>query len=257
MVGLFCLLVNASAQNADKSGKPVFEVKLIKQTYLRLEPIYLLIRHKAVAPGGEPGQADISALVTYQGLQKRFDSLTVYVVSGAPQPVPTSPGFASVFVLDPSGNNPKRRPPKLVMQTREIVIERVDEFFPSYGEYQIRFIFDGAKPNVFSVTIKPPTGIDLAAYEQLSKFKSPLSFYWVWEDKDGVSILESFVNKFGRSVYGEYATLYLAQIYLARGQNDQAKTEFLKIKDSIHVSVAKDAREALAEIERRQTADRK
>ena len=133
----------------------------------------------------------------------------------------------------------------------------MDEFFPSYGKYQIRFIFDGAKPNVFSVTIKPPAGIDLAAYEQLSKFKNPLSFYWVWEDKNGVSMLESFVNKYGRSVYGESATLYLGQIYLLRAQNDQAKTEFTKIKNSKHISIAADAREALAEIERRKAVERK
>ena len=109
--------------------------------------------------------------------------------------------------------------------------------------------------NAIELQILEPIGTDKEALEFLRKHENPLSFDWVFKDKDGDASLEDFVNRFGNSVYGETAISHLANLYLARNKADKAKVEFEKLKSSKNRILAKEANKALAEIASRKRED--
>jgi len=176
-------------------------------------------------------------IVIETGAEKReFSSLTVFRSLLARQPTQIKPGenYDEEFTLESS----------------------LDEFFPRPGTYTIYFVLNSSKENrlvsnSLEITIDNLTGIDKKAIDFIKRNKVhqyyPMLFSWDVTAKasDGRTLLEEFVSKYDRSVYGDSAILQLGTYYFARGELGKAKLEFDKIRNSSNPRIAKEAKNRL------------
>lgn len=268
MFSLITLVQPFEAQEQNKvEDERTLDVQLEKSNYILLEPIYA--KFKVTLPSTDivPKISEaLSIRVSFKGKTKQFRGITLNVISsGDPQPLPKIdngellgliPGvtsskdtkISSKQVVTEKDTFAER---KHLSYEKEEIIDRVGDFFPEPGNYQIQFVLNGAKSNTIDITIEEPLGINKEAFDFLNKYEDAMSFYWIWKEKDGISLLETFVNKYGESVYGESAISFLGNVYLAKGEIDKAKAEFEKIKSSENAIVAKEANKSLADIARR------
>jgi hypothetical protein len=224
-------------------AKMSFEVELAKKNYLPLEPVIATFKltNKADVPVKVEFPdllLDTSAKVAVDGKVTEFNALTL--TFGRPQHLPEHevPLFGSGDVYE-----------------KEYQIEV--PLFPKPGNYQVQFFLDlSDKGNTrlmsdpVNITVDKPAGADAEAFEFLNKFENGISFYWVWKEKNGISLLETFVDKYGQSVYGDQAILYLGSVYRAKDELDKAQAEFEKIRFSKNKFIALKANNSLAEIEK-------
>lgn len=134
----------------------------------------------------------------------------------------------------------------------------VASFFPEPGNYQIQFELHSPggdktiQSNILDVTIVKPTGANKEALDYMKKHHEFFGLSsWTPEGNENQALLETFVNKYGESVYGEIAISNLGAFYLAKGEFDKAKAEFEKISGSQNTVIAKEANDLLADIARK------
>lgn len=251
-------VLEAQESNPQESEKP-YTARLQKSRYLLSEPIVVEFRWKTPTPArlGYRVLQETGIKVSFKGKTHEFPALTSIVTTGGGVELPSVDRSNYNLYLGGliAGGHPPPPPPKYLEQ-KEIIDIALD-FFPESGNYQIQFVYGGVSSNVIDLTIKEPTGINRAAFEFLSKHQEATSFYWVWEEKNGIALLEVFVAKYRRSVYGDLAISHLAGIYLAKGDLDMAKAEFEKIKSSKNPVIAKEANTSLADIAKRKSDVRK
>lgn len=225
-----------------------FEVNINKRTIFRFEPVFA--EFKATLPFGDekPSFArETSVKVTFQGETKDFGLLSQ---SEMPQRLPAPKEVPLLGSRSTDAHS--------VNDTYCGVesLERVEEFFPVSGVYQIQFLLHASSGTMvcdpIEITVTDPSGgVDKHAFDMLKKYEQPMSFSWVWKEKNGLSLLENFVEKYGDSVYGEMAIRYLANVYKAKDELDKAQMEFEKIKSSENSIIAKEANSSLADISKR------
>jgi hypothetical protein len=251
----FVLCVHLQFSRSGINGKSL-EVQLDKTHYKMGEPIYadFKVTFDSSEKAPKVSQATV-VTITRNNTKKEFLGLTTHATTGAPQSLPNnkpelflSPGIVVSQGASYESEVTKLQEFSLVESTEEI--NRVVEFFPYPGTYQMQFELGGLKSDEIEVNIDQPEGKDKAAYSILRKFDEPLSFDWVWKRNDGQLLLERFVAEYGDTVYGESATRYLAYLYQAKNELDKAQSEFEKIQFSAHKPIADAALQALAEIKR-------
>ncbi len=134
----------------------------------------------------------------------------------------------------------------------------VGVFFPEPGNYQLQFVLHSAggdktvKSDIIEVTIEEPEGINKEASDFMRKHREFFGLSsWTPNSNESQTLLETFVRKYGQSVYGEIAISTLGTFYLERGDFDKAKAEFEKIKSSGNTIIAKHANNFLTNIAKR------
>lgn len=241
IVSIYLLAFGQTPENGDRSRsipEGTLTVKLNKSEYVLLEPI--VARFSFRLPSAEvigDLSRSTSIKLSYGGGTKEFNGLRHHVIIKDPIALPqgTPP---SLLPKDASPSSDAGE------QVKEEVIDRVDEFFPQPGFYQLQFFVhtnagNTVASNVIDVAVLEPTGTDKAAYEILRSFEKPMTFYWVWEVRDGLKRLQEFANTYRDTVYGEYAILHLGEAYLAKGEFAKAEVEFKKIRSSKNTHLAK------------------
>ncbi len=249
LLGSVCLITLVQSYKAQEVDsvlrEPSFDVRLNKKTYLLYEPMFAQFAAKLRAQDNKPlFLNETSVKVKFAGETKDFGKLGL--ITGSPQRLP------KILLPNLDGLSSENN---LICYEKEENIERVREFFPRAGNYQIQFFLHGSAKglasNVIDITIETPTGINKEAFNFLNQYESDTPFDWVWTQKKGVASLEEFVNKYSQSVYGDLAIQYLGNIYLAKGEFDKAWLEFEKLKNSEHKTLAEDAKRSLVVIEKR------
>jgi hypothetical protein len=163
---------------------------------------------------------DSTVIVESANEKREFNNLTVYRSQLARQPATLKSGetYEQEFTLECS----------------------LDELFPRSGTYAIRLVLNNLDEkrrlisNTVDITIDNVTDIDKEALDFINRNKVhryyPMLFSWNLEakTKDGRTLLEGFVSRYSRSVYGDYAILQLSRYYF----------------------IAKDAKSTLSDVEK-------
>lgn len=256
---------NALSQNAVKVDGTL-EAQPKKSDYILLEPVY--VKFKVTVPSAAVPRLSeaITASISFRGKTRQFRGLSSNVADpGNPQKLPETNvkellGMtATVGILDDAlmsskqvaqGDKEKNKTVESGSYSYESeeVIERVEDFFPEPGNYQIRFYLFGAASNSVDITIVEPTGIDKEAFDFLKRYKNPLTFEWVSQEKNGLALLKTFVDKYGDSVYGEAAVYQLGLSYFYKAEFEKAKVLFEKLKNSKNKNISKNAEDSLRDI---------
>lgn len=235
----------AQSKKQDDFEKMKFEVAPDKDSYILLEPIRLKFKfsNQTSAPVTtfQPFFIHESKLIIFfNGETRVFNDLSS--INGIP-----AVRFPIIF-----------KPQSLVSDEKIFNPAFVGAFFPVAGDYKLQFILrsaDGEKSiqsNVLDIRIEEPAGIDRDALDFLRRNEKYFGLSsWVFSDKEGTELLEQFVRRYGRSIYGDFGISGLAYTYLGQSKLDKAKAEFEKLKDSEHKTIAEDARRNLVDIEKR------
>jgi hypothetical protein len=267
-VGVVTIFSFAQFFSAQETVKDDFDrtlhVELDKSSYVMLEP--MLAKFNLTLPSADRSPRilkSISVKITYNGRTRQFQGLTLITTQGEPQPLPAGnhDGLLNNGELDSlRKGNSNVQPTNVEIKSHDFdeeeIIDRVGEFFPNPGKYQIQFLlhYPTGKvipSNVIEITVEEPSGIDKEAFDFLNKYENAISFFWVWKEKNGEALLAEFVNKYGGSLYGESAISYLGNVYLAKVDLDKAKAEFEKIKASENSTIARNATNSLTDIAKR------
>ncbi len=226
-------------QQTYETSELSYAVELNKIEYFLLEPVFVNFKLTNISRSILTIEKPIfllDSILTVEfpsGEKREIDSMSLS--SGRPQHLP--------------GNKSKLQPLQVYDQTSVLPIS--SNILVNEGKYKLKFSLNGITSNTLEITVNNPTGIDKEAFDFLNKYETKNTFNWVWEEKNGISILEEFVSKYGNSVYGEQAISYLGNIYKAKGQFDKAQTEFEKLKSSKNKVISDEAKKAIEEIRTR------
>lgn len=253
LLGLFvltlgCIGVLAQTSALQSTSRDDFEnmtfgAELGKNNYLRSEPIFVKFRFSNQS--GMPQTtylpsflSDCKLLVTFGGITRKFD-LVSSVGGGVKLPgsVPPNWFLTADEVLDSS---------------------LAGKVFPEPGNYKLQFVLQSwgrgksINSGVIEVTIGDPTGLDKEAFEFMRQHHDFFGLSsWTPDVEANLKLLVRFVEKFGRSSYGEMAISSLGNFYLARGEFVKAEAQFEKIRLSENLIMAKEANRLLADIDRK------
>lgn len=151
--------------------------------------------------------------------------------------------------------------PNEIYEKEEMLGPSVGWHFTEKGTYQLQFILrsaDGShtlESNLIEIEIREPQGKDKEAFNFLNKHRDFFGLSsWFPEKKECENLLETFVNKYSQSVYGELAISSLGDTYFSKGEFDKAKAEFEKISSSDNKYIADNAKRSLTEIEAKKKA---
>lgn len=261
-VVVLMLVYTSHSVGQQTNGDPimrVFEVDLKKTSYLMLEPIYATFKaspepHNRIL---DPKRSSIR--ISFGGKIKVYRGLTMWEITDTPVRIPNVNGLLSVLTPTVPWANTVSPPPSAppvskLFDEQEIVIDRVAEFFPMPGRYQLQFEYNGALSNTIDITINEATALDLEAFDILRKYEDAYTFDWARKGENGRLKLEEFVEKYRQTVYGEYAAVHLARTYFLNGDRTIKTRSLLEeLVNSPHKSVATDAQSMLNEIVSRQS----
>lgn len=232
IVNLLALTQSFEAQEKSKDNfTRTLEVRLEKSNYVLFEPLFAKFKYTHPSTDGIPCILQTAMMkVNFQGTVREFPSLSTS--QGCPQALPS-----------------RNKMPEYITREEEGSLAGVESFFPQPGNYKIQFFLYGATSELIDVTIEEPAGIDREALNFLNKYENPLSFYWVFTEKDGITQLQTFVNKFSESAYGEIAAYQLGLTYFNKGEFDKAKIEFEKLRNGKNKFIARNAVNSLRDVE--------
>lgn len=241
MAGILLFAQNFYAQEKAGSVEDL-DVQFEKPSYFLLEPIFATFKYKLSSTENMPELSrETLVRVYFNGKTTEFSGLTFNITKGEPQPLP-----AGNFVLKNSASAPQNRD-----YEKEQIIERSAEFFPHAGDYKIQFVLRGIASKLIDIKIENPIGLNKDAFNFLNQHEGNVSFDWVWKEKNGIALLETFVDKYGDSVYGETAIQILGIYYFFCDEHDKAQAAFEKIKNSPHKPVFENAKQFLSDIAKR------
>lgn len=233
-VVLYTVAVTTDAQRITASNRSQeLGVQFNQTSFFLLEPMHV----RFTFPMPDDGvtlpriSQDMVVQVTFEGKTTKFQGLTSALTIGGTIRLPYQ---------------------QKQLQSEQIekyqLIDRTLEFFPKPGEYQIKFILNDLSSKSFSINILPPSGLDKQAFDFLVSRKGSGSFGWIWNEPDGVGLLEQFVREYGDTVYGDFAIQKLANIYLAQSDVRNAELQLKRLALSNRPNVAAEANKQLSEI---------
>ena len=243
-LGVFAQTPGIPKQNKDDFERLSFEVEVEKSNYLLSEPITIKFTFS---------NKTADSLISYQPVFTQESELKV-IFDGN---ITTFSSLSSIT------GKPMRFPltikPNVSIKDHEMFGPSFSgNFFPVPGKYIIQFILrrsDAVKSiasNIIDIVVEEPAGINREAFEFLKRHEKYFDLSsWVFQEKEGFALLETFVRQYDRSVYGEFGISSLAYSYLSQGEMEKAKTEFEKISFSQNKLFADDAKRSLADIERK------
>jgi hypothetical protein len=248
LILVFALCANGQTPTAieithrNNFEKMSFQVTLDKQSYLPLETIFAIF---------EFSNRTNSSLETYEPVFLRETKIK-YVFNGV---------AGEIDPLDYAGM-PGFRPAGSMLPGKSIVEEKMLTQTVGWelvrpGIYDLEFVLHDSSNSAFikapriKLEIKNPKGINKKAFDFINEHRDffGLSTWAILTDEQQ-KIMETFVNRFGNSVYGENAQWLLADSYLSEQKFDKAQLLFKRLRNSPHRIVSDEARQSLSEIER-------
>lgn len=243
-----CIAVSQTSQGrANDFTKMTFDAALEKTTFKELEPIDVRFKFSNKTDG---------PLTT---LTPDFLSYAEIKVTGN--------GRNEVIEISMVRPNTRRFPRTFQsgdsIEEKMILNTNLDLLFPYPGSYKVQFVLGDGKgtkaieSKPIEIVVDEPTGIDREAfdfinrYQKLSNYPQVLFSWSDQTDEKGKNLLVAFVEKYSQTVYGEFATQSLGNLYLVNGELEKAKAEFEKLKDSEHKTIVEDAKRNLLAIEKR------
>jgi hypothetical protein len=247
------------AQTDNQNVESNFKVEFQKSAYLLLEPVVAKLTLPVGVKTDCHFREETLVKITFESEIKEFNGISSLIITccGMNEELPRNSNFDLLLLVDAKTGKPLKtneQKPAPMPKTYETYqdLGRLSEFFPKPGKYEIQFVFGKFESNKAELIIEEPTGINKEAFSFLNKYVgNSISYDWVWSEKNGIALLEEFVAKYGKSVYGDQAISYLGNIYKLRDDVDKAQTEFEKIKTSDNKLIADEAKKALEEIKAR------
>ena len=196
-----------------------------KKEFVKLEPIpiTLTLSNKTT-----------QTILGHRALGFSANLVRVFVVQeGREQEVPQLSPFAKEMFIKPVEMKPGES-----YHAKELFTLNLDSLFPKPGEYQIQAIllFPNSKltvkSNTVAIHIREPEGIDRQAFDFIqanSRSSDFLSGRYLSGHQKAQSLLERFVMNYGESVYGDYATFLLGELYFVQEEYEKASELFLKV----------------------------
>jgi hypothetical protein len=235
------LVFVAGTFGQNKFGKLTFELSALKTTVLLLEPIpfKLTVTNNTDAP-----------VTVHHGLS--FSTGTVSLEIRPPNGKTVTPAQLS-YLQGRTFSIPKELASAESVEANEVFEFKLQNYFGKPGEYQVRATFhDKVGKSIRSgwtpLTVKAPTGMDLDAFEYISKKseRNPGNGmpFTSWKTDE----LEEFVMLHPRTTYANFARYGLGLLYESWRENDKAEAHFRQIEDSTFVH-ALDVKERLKKLE--------
>ena len=232
-----------TGSSSESTDRLVFEVDLNKSAYRPLEPIFASFRlsNESSQPiaASRPDFLRDAALTIIDPLGKSVVVGRLTNSSGGGRALPSAPSVLAC---------------RSVYRAEAVIaIDPMLLFEP--GTYKLRFSLNGPNKSIRSdwieITVIQPEGIDESALEFLQKNGSDPWFGDVFMEKTDAGTLIDFVDRYGKSIYGEYAALSLGRYYSNSGQPEKAIPEFDKVKSSSNAILARWASKGASEAEKR------
>jgi hypothetical protein len=232
LVSAFCLF--SLAQKRERSSKAAgfsklsFEISTINKTeFVKLEPIPFTLRLTNKTSETVLGH---SALKFSAGMVKLF------VAHGDKPSVlrQLSPFPKEIFV------KPIEMKPGDSYQARDLLTLNLDSIFAQPGEYEIYAVLlypnstEDIRSNTVKIRILEPQGVDREAYVFIHGHSRSSDFFsgrYLAGDVNAQSALERFVMSYKETVYGDYATFLLGELYLAQEDQGKANELFSRLAD--------------------------
>lgn len=132
------------------------------------------------------------------------------------------------------------------------------EIFAESGRYRLQFFLNGLESNIVDMEVMNPEGIDQDAFEFLKEHGRDIWFGRILQEKNGSELLETFVEKYSGSGYGDYAIASLGKYYLFfEKELGKAEAQLKKTRSSENGVIARDSNKSLADIAKRKAELRK
>ena len=248
-VVIFCLGIFLQSSNAQEKGrdgfeKMTFEVKFDKKNYFPVEPVFAKFKFSN----------QTQKLIETYAPNFVSESKVKFKIDGKMREISWFNSIIGGGIRFPNTFKPNE-----FYEREELLGPTFGWNFTEPGNFQLQFILrssDGSKTiesNVIDITIENPTGINKEAFDFMKKHKDFFGLSsWAYAGEERENLLETFVNNYSQSVYGELAISSLGTVYLvSKGQLERSRIEFEKIKDSSNNVIAEDAKRSLLEIEKR------
>jgi TolA-binding protein len=201
------------------------EIATTKEEFVQVEPIPIILSLRNETKMPINGH---TALEFRHGLIELF---TIHNDSGRQKIQDLSPvSFTAV--------DSERIAPGEQHQTTQLLIIKLDKIFPEPGTYEIQAVLNditsdkAIESNPVTVQIIEPAGIDSSALEYMETEGDPsyfLSGMALYDSDDAQNALEEFVQYFGDSSYGDYATYLLGRMYLFEAQYEEATEQISQV----------------------------
>ena len=242
-LGIFSQSFNAQEKGIDGFEKMTFEVEFNKKDYFPVEPVFAKFKFSN----------QTRKLIKTHTPNFVSESKVRFKVDGKVREIIWLNSITGGGMRFPSAFKPNE-----FYENEELLGPTFGWNFTEPGNYQLQFILhssDGSKTiesNVIYMTVENPTGINKEAFDFMKKHRDFFGLSsWGYAGDEREDLLETFVNNYSQSVYGELAISSLGTIYLvSKGQVEQARIEFEKVKDSPNKVIARDAKRSLEEIEK-------
>jgi hypothetical protein len=243
----FWQVANAQTESKSKFSQLKFEVKSPKDKYLPLEP--LQFSYKIFNPTDSPVEVYwVFPDVIFSLNVRKDDKINTPQLSS----LMARKGLTIIQ-------------PNQVFEGSEVLNFQLLNIFPEYGKYELFFTIYGKEldkesngkvvSNKVEITMQEATNINAEALDFIYKtHKTPIlmGVFQYWEDKrenKNQNPLEEFVEKYSRSVYGDYAIFYLGIGYKNQKKYDLATKELNKLKDKKDFGYSCEVKSYLEEIE--------
>lgn len=148
------------------------------------------------------------------------------------------------------------------LESKQLLAFYLDKSFPRPGTYRIQAkMFDGSctneiRSNVLTIRVVRPGGLTLKALKSIksmgasSYFFSGVGFSSQEQER---AALEDFIAKFGDTVYADYATFSLGELYFYDNKYEQASKRFSVLEKKTDFVFSDKAKKYLENIRRENT----
>lgn len=202
------------------------EIGTAKDEYLPLEPIPIVLdlinqTKKRVAWRHAFSQNDTELfVVSFDGSVKKIDiqKPLLELIEASPHPKVFEPGGSEHF--------------------KPLVTVWLNDILSQPGNYQIQAVIHGAnwseeiKSNLLPVRIAEPEGLNKQALDYLMSEPSLFDLfagYDLSENPKALSTLEGLAKNYSESVYGDYASFRLGELYFYKKKHRKAQEYFDKV----------------------------
>ena len=152
---------------------------------------------------------------------------------------------------------PRKIAPGENHQATQLLNVDLDKIFPEPGSYQIQAVLQDIDnkqeihSNLITIRITSPNDLNLQAFEYIRNSENPSYFFTgvsFTDSEQERKVIEDFVSKFGGSVYGDYATFLLGELYFSRKEYQKASEQFNKVAKNVNFVFAGKASEFIVRI---------
>lgn len=204
-------------------SKLTLKIRSTKEDFVQLEPIPIIFNLSNETAQPIVGHAALE-------LPNKFVKLFMIEADGEPHEIQNLSPITAHTVAAPREISPGEN-----LESKQVLAFYLDKSFPHPGSYRIQAkLYDPSwtneiKSNLLTIRVLRPDGLTLKALKSIksmgasSYFFSGVGFSSKEQER---AALEDFAAKFGGTVYGDYATFSLGELYFYDKKYDQASKQF-------------------------------